>query len=313
VGALAVRDRQMILIDRARQALAEAASLKQVKAVLDAAAAAELYAKRQQLSDEVVGHAHSLRIDSLAKLGTMLSQMPKHHGGRPSKTRSGLEQVSTLASLGIDRKTSMMAQRLAELPVAMRRQVAARRCTLWTAVLAHRRASTSTPKLPRGKYRVILADPPWPASKDRRPTDYPTMTLDAMQALPVCDLAADDAVMFMWVVPCMLPHCFELMRAWGFEYRSQFVWDKVQGLFGPYSSVQHENLLLAVRGSCLPDRRLPLVPSVTRVRKPRRHSEKPADFHRMIERLYDGPRIELFARQRRRGWASWGNEVSVAA
>ncbi|MCU1382427.1 MAG: hypothetical protein JWL71_1124, partial [Acidobacteria bacterium] len=71
-----------------RHALASARNLKQVKAILDTAAAAELYARWQRLSDETVGHAHALRIDSLAKLGTMLKRMPKHVGGRRSKTGS---------------------------------------------------------------------------------------------------------------------------------------------------------------------------------------------------------------------------------
>ena len=111
-----VHDRQTALIDRARLALATARSIKQVKTILDTAAAAELYARRQKLSDDCVGEAHGLKIESLAKLGVMLRRMPKHLGGRPLKTGSKVEPV-TLADLGIDKKISMIAQQIASLRI----------------------------------------------------------------------------------------------------------------------------------------------------------------------------------------------------
>jgi len=124
-------------------------------------------------------------------------------------------------------------------------------------------------------------------------------------------LAADNAVLFLWTTAPMLPETFRVVEAWGFEYKTNFVWDKQRHMFGNYASTQHEHLLLCTRGRCLPDRRLPLVSTVIRAKRSRRHSEKPVEARQMIERLYDGPRIELFARQRSSGWAVFGNDPAV--
>lgn len=127
-------DAAIARIDKARTLLAEAKSMIEVKQVIDMAAAAEVYAKRQKLSDEAIGYAHSIKIDALTRLGEMLKAGPKHEGGRPAqKTGSVVEPVSsppTLAELGIDKKVSMVAQQLANLPDDMRQAVAKREATI---------------------------------------------------------------------------------------------------------------------------------------------------------------------------------------
>jgi N6-adenosine-specific RNA methylase IME4 len=183
-----------------------------------------------------------------------------------------------------------------------------------TAALA---ATTSA--LPVGKKRwpVILADPPWdfsaynPLTANRHVSHhYPVMKLAEVCALPVADLAADHCVLFLWAtVPC-LEESFEALRAWGFKYKSGLVWDKEVPSTGYWFRGQHELLLLATRGN--PP--LPLtknVPaSVIRERR-REHSRKPEASYAIIERMFpDLPKFELFARSRRPGWDSWGNETS---
>jgi N6-adenosine-specific RNA methylase IME4 len=167
-----------------------------------------------------------------------------------------------------------------------------------------------------GKYRVIYADPPWkygdtgldqygPAERH-----YDPLTVDELCLLPIAELAEEDAVLFLWVTSPMLEIAFPIIKAWTFAYRTSFVWDKMKHNHGHYNSVRHEFLLIATRGSCLPD--VPdLIDSVQTIERSDTHSEKPEEFRQIIDRLYPhGSRIELFARAKCNGWETWGNECN---
>jgi N6-adenosine-specific RNA methylase IME4 len=107
----------------------------------------------------------------------------------------------------------------------------------------------------------------------------------------------------------LLAESFDVVRAWGFSYKTAVVWDKVVHHFGHYVSSRCELLLICTRGSCQPDVRT-LIDNVVSIEKSAVHSEKPERFREIIDELYPhGPRIELFARQRHEGWDVWGNEV----
>ena len=167
---------------------------------------------------------------------------------------------------------------------------------------------------PAGKYRVIYADPPWKYGNSglddygHAERHYPTMSIKELSALPVKELTEDNAVLFLWATSPLLEECFEVIRAWGFEYKTSFVWDKVGHNMGHYNSVRHEFLLVCTRGSCTPDN-LKLFDSVQTIEKSGRHSEKPEEFRQIIDTLYTyGNKIELFARQPAKGWVVWGNE-----
>lgn len=131
-------DAAIARLDKARALLAEAKSMIDVKQVVDMAAAAEVYAKRQKLSDEAIGYAHSIKIDALTRLGEMLKAGPKNPGTRTVGGGKGAggsiveppADVPTLADLGIDKKVSMVAQQLASLPDDMRQAVAKREATI---------------------------------------------------------------------------------------------------------------------------------------------------------------------------------------
>ena len=161
------------------------------------------------------------------------------------------------------------------------------------------------------KYRVIYADPPW-SYNDKQDTGmlggavkhYTTMPLDDICALPVP--AADNAVLFMWVTSPLLEDSFKVINAWGFKYKSSFVWDKVAHNMGHYNSVRHEFLLIATKGSCTPDVKK-LYDSVVSIERTE-HSRKPKEFREMIDTLYPvGERLEMFAREAPEGWDVWGN------
>jgi N6-adenosine-specific RNA methylase IME4 len=107
----------------------------------------------------------------------------------------------------------------------------------------------------------------------------------------------------------LLEECFDVIRAWGFKYKTSFVWDKVKHNMGHYNSVRHELLLVCTKGSCTPD--VPkLFDSVVSVERTAKHSEKPEVFREMIDTLYTtGRKIELFARKMTPGWETWGNQL----
>lgn len=183
------------------------------------------------------------------------------------------------------------------------------------------RQKKEAPPLPSGKYRVWYADPPWPYNNAGVITDndaygraarhYPTMSIAELCAMgaQVREMVEPNAVLFMWVTSPLLEECFDVIRAWGFEYKTSFVWDKVGHNFGHYNSVRHELLLVCARGSCTPDNKT-LYDSVVSIEKSSIHSEKPAEFRRIIDDLYTwGNRIELFARCQANGWDVWGNEA----
>lgn len=184
-----------------------------------------------------------------------------------------------------------------------------RRNTAWPA------PSDDTPDLPHGKYGVLYADPPWKYQQDMPEGyggtvyHYPSMTIEELCALPVKELAADDAVLFMWVTSPKLNECWPILEAWGFTYKTSFVWDKVKHNYGHYNSVRHEFLLIAGRGKCTPETSQ-LHDSVITIERSQNHSEKPEYFRELIEGMYPSARkIELFARERHENWFCWGNQL----
>lgn len=177
-----------------------------------------------------------------------------------------------------------------------------------------------------GLYRVIYADPPWAynnrgdirvgksSAYKRAEAHYPTLTIEELCKLPVEAHALPNSVLFLWVTaPILLqnPGPREVMEAWGFEYKENFVWDKVLGNFGHYNHVTHEHLIVATRGRCLPDRPTPSPKSVIVERRSDVHSAKPQSVRRMVEKLYDGPYLELFGREKQEGWTVFGNDARL--
>lgn len=161
-------------------------------------------------------------------------------------------------------------------------------------------------------YDVVVADPPWTPdfgkTSSRSVTrHYETMTTDDIAAFEVP--TAPDSLLFLWATAPMLLHALRAMKAWGFEYRTNLVWDKGKAGTGKWVRGRHEHILLGRRGKfpAPPPGTLP----VSVIQAPRRaHSQKPEELQDMIERVYPGLRyLELFARRRRSGWTCQGWEV----
>jgi len=179
--------------------------------------------------------------------------------------------------------------------------------------------------LPKHHFRTIVADPPWQfktwskkGTEKSAEQHYDTMTLDDIKALPVWDVAAEDCLLLLWAVNPMLPQALDVMEAWGFTYKTVgFCWAKASknsdpawapkwhmGL-GYWTRANVEICLLGVRGKpkrCSKSVRQLLVDPV------REHSRKPDEFYRRVMRLAAGPYLEMFSRQEREGWTTWGNE-----
>lgn len=171
----------------------------------------------------------------------------------------------------------------------------------------------STNILPNGKYRIVYADPPWTYGNDRTfyggdiINHYPMMSIKDICALNIRDITEENSVLFLWVTSPILEESFEVIKAWGFKYKTSFVWDKIKHNMGHYNSVRHELLLVCTRGSCTPDVKK-LFDSVQSIERTE-HSAKPEYFREIIDTIYPrGKRIELFARKKTQGWEVFGNE-----
>lgn len=164
------------------------------------------------------------------------------------------------------------------------------------------------------RFSVIYADPPWNISQTGKRgaiNHYDLMTLERIKQMGplIKELADDNATLLLWVTSAALPAGIEVLRAWGFEYKSHAAWDKYHMGLGTYFRSSHETLLHGVRGKApfkfRGQRSTLLFPRTE-------HSRKPDEMIPMIERILDGPYLELFARRRpnsRSDWSVWGNEI----
>lgn len=174
------------------------------------------------------------------------------------------------------------------------------------------------------KFRTILADPPWQfqnrtgkvAPEHKRLNRYSTMDLQGICDLPVADVAQDTAHLYMWVPNALLPEGLEVMKAWGFNYKSNLIWHKIRKDGGSdgrgvgfYFRNVTEIILFGTRGKNArteaPGRRQV---NMIETRK-REHSRKPDEQYELIEACSPGPYLELFARGERPKWTVWGNQA----
>lgn len=331
----AAEEKALTTLREATRLLATIVDAPSAKSAVDLATAAEFYARKAQMGDEAIAHATRIKLGAKRKLGQFIDVLPEaKRGPKPDvELITGGDNKSRLdvyKDIGITPSLAAESQRYADIPddewarvesgeikptVALRNQ---KRATLGDRIAA----------LPVGKFRVIYADPPWEYGDERAGLEkadtaaegqYPTMPLDKICKFTdelgrhVSDLAAGDAVLFMWATFPLLEDALEVMRAWKFSYKQAFVWHKQRSNVANYHDASCELLMIATRGSCPIeiDERLPQVQSIARGK----HSAKPEAFRTLIDKLYpSGPRVELFRRGvAPDGWTIWGNESEVAA
>ena len=212
-----------------------------------------------------------------------------------SKVEQGSVSVSAaadIASLSPDQQREIVARGEREI-LQRAKEIRAKKADASRAERIERIAKIAQGNRELGtddKYPVLLADPPWrfenpPIGNSVVENHYPTLSLDEICALPVSDLATEDAILYMWATAPNLPGCLQVVAAWGFEYRTNLVWVKQRPGMGYHARGQHELLLVARRGNIPPPAATDTVSSVifADLREPSRKPEKVRDI---IERYY---------------------------
>lgn len=341
--------RELALLARARADLAEAKTIDEVRLIRDQAALLQGYAKKQRWCLEMQNDVAEIKVRAERRAGEMLAEMAKDVGGRPPKTYCNVQQVSTstLTDLGIERTQSHRWQTIASLPdetfeAHVSRVKASATGELTSAgvlklakQLRAQQPSDPGHEPPPGddggprvvaslselvsagrKFRTVYADPPWrygnQGTRSATGNHYGTMTVDEICAEPVAALVGDDAHLHLWTTNAFLFDARRVIEAWGFEYKSCFVWVKPQMGIGNYWRVSHEFLLFGLRGA---------TPFLSRdemswaALNRSEHSAKPDAVRHKVEKVSPGPYLEMYGRQYTPGspWTVYGNQVSVLA
>lgn len=181
--------------------------------------------------------------------------------------------------------------------------------------LAERIRAEPVPQ-PEGPFRVIAIDPPWrygsrvEDASHRGRNQYPDMSIEEICALPVAALAHEDCVLWLWTTNAFMREAFKCLDAWGFADKTILTWDKEKLGLGDYLRNVTEHCILAIRGKPT----FSLTNQTTIIREARReHSRKPDTFYSLVEALCPGSKLEMFSREPRNGWATWGAEQTKFA
>lgn len=325
----------LVKLEGAVRALAEARTLEEVKHVHDIATAAAEYARAARLGLEAQNHAAEIKLRAERKAGELLAGLERKQGGN---TRFGISSVgntesdyrSVLEDTGTPYQAAHRWQKIAALPAETFEQFIAetveRRAELTTTGAlriakelereskrqenAQHVASVITTDAIPAEFTTIVIDPPWDWGDEgdvdqlgrARPT-YATMSLSQLAALHIP--AADNSHIYLWITNRSLPKGFTLLDAWGFRYVTCLTWVKPHYGMGNYFRGQTEHLLFGVRGS-LPLMRRDVGTVIHAPRGNDTHSSKPVEAYNLIETCSPGPYLDMFSRQERRGWFTWG-------
>lgn len=319
-----MNDFALTKIDGARHLLDQAKSVEDVKAVADMAECARIYARRAKASIEVINRAVAIKLMAERRAGEMLSEMNLKPGKKANGSKALPKEISKIQS--------SRWQQGAKVPEkAFRNYVlncnnAGKEATsAGLYKLANHHAPKNGAKQPTiegictdlselisagQKFGTIYADPPWnydnQSTRAAASNHYGSMTVAELCALPICKLSAAKCHLHLWVTNAFLFSAPEIFKAWGFEFKSSFVWAKPQIGIGNYWRNSHELMLLAIKGG------------QTAISKSERswiecgrgmHSSKPEQVRRSIEKLSPGPYLELFGRAPKTGWTVFGNQI----
>lgn len=316
-------------LNRATADLQRARDIREVKDIRDKAEAMRMYAAQVSRSLEAQNICAEVKLRAERRAGEMIAQMPKQNGDPL------LHDVTRVEDLGISRNQSSRWQSIAGIPEAefedyiASANARARELTTSGALKLAKTITATSPQptaAPSNKVDVfesvgelvatdkkfgcVYADPPWQYGNQatRASTDnhYGTMPTVDICKMPVASVVADDAFLHLWTTNAFLFESKAVMEAWGFEYKSCFIWAKPQMGIGNYWRVSHEFMLLGMRGK--PKWKARDEKSWREI--PRgAHSAKPEEIRLLIEKCCDGPYLEIFGRRTAPGWSVVGNQV----
>lgn len=322
-------------LDRARLAVESAQTVAELRDYASAGEAMRVYASQARLGADMINRCVEIKIRAERRAGQMLAEMEMQKPGEYQRSHTATVAPS-LSDLGITKTQSSRWQQMATVPdEAVEKHIAsiraagekltsgsvlklAKKSAAKSKNTASQKIAGCTSDLSElvasgAKFGTIYADPPWRYQNQgtRASTDNHysgDMSIEEICAMPIADLAAEQSHLHLWTTNGFLFECPKIFEAWGFEFKSSFVWVKDKMGIGNYWRNSHEILLLAVRGGQT---------SISKSEKswalhPRgEHSSKPDKIRESIERLSPGPRLELFGRSPVPGWTVFGNQISM--
>lgn len=315
-------------LNQAEIALLKADTPSSAADVADVAEAARTYAKRVGAALPVINKATAIKLRAERKAGELLAEI------NPNSSAKRESNGTSLSDMGITKTQSSRWQRAAKVPEpafekyladgdALDREITSSGVAKLANVYAPKN-SAATPERTDGictdlselvasgqKFGTIYADPPWRYNNQgtRAATDNHydgDMSIEELCKMPIGELAADKCHLHLWTTNAFLFECPKLFEAWGFEFKSTFVWVKPSFGIGNYWRNSHEIMLLAIKGGQTALSRSEK--SWTQCKRGM-HSAKPEIVRHSIEKLSPGPFLELFGRSPRTGWTVFGNQI----
>lgn len=311
--AVVLRDGQLpAQMERVQRFLAETTSVADISRLHDLAEAARRYAD----SHEAQNYAAEVKLRCARRAGELLATDPSFGPGKKS---------TTLVDFGLAQSVAFRWQRMATVPddqfeawLTDADEVTAAGLLRLAKVERRSRRDSGLPEpttngeVATKTYATIVADPPWrygnTATRGAAADHYPTMGADELARLSVevDEWAEPECHLYLWTTNNFVREAFDVIDAWGFDYKTLLTWVKPQIGMGNYFRSRTEHILFATRGGLGTERR-----DISNViESPRtQHSRKPDAFYDLVEAQSPGPYLEMFARRRRLGWTNWGNEA----
>jgi N6-adenosine-specific RNA methylase IME4 len=341
---VSAQPRELRLLEEAKQYVAEATTIDDVKKLLDAAEAARWYQRKVDLTGDITLDAGIINVYARQRMGQVLNKIELAKGAPGNqytgKRRPVRFQTATgpfyLDDLTITKSDSSKAKQIASLPGAivdkyvkdcvesrqqptpagllrLVKQKAANDTVLPESHSSARFVRDLRELVAKGRrFPTIYADPPWKYDNQgtRAATDqhYPTMTVEQIAAEPVAQLAADRCHLHMWTTTSFVPAALSIIPRWGFEYKSMLIWVKPSLGIGNYWRVSHEILLFAsTRNAPFRDHGQRSWIELDR----QGHSEKPEEIRTLIEKVSEGPYLEMYSRvlPKNAAWTVHGNQL----
>ena len=307
---------QLEKISAFRSELAIAETIDDIKHLETKASAIAEIARKQKMGKSAQDEVGEFRVEIEKKKGIWLDEFypSKAHSSSPMADEGIGFKESSNARL-VSKEDKLVAEAVDELKQNKTKVVTP------NAVVSLVRKKQREEKIegmakvdtPKGKYDVVVIDPPWDMkmiARDISPEqvglDYPTMSLDEIKTMDIP--AADSCHLFLWTTQKYLPSAFDCFKAWGVNYILTMVWHKPGG-FQPFNLPQYNCEFILYGRIGTPEFSDTKAFNTCFSAKRGKHSEKPEEFYQLIKRVTDGKRIDMFSRRKIEGFEGWGNEL----